>query len=207
VANRGLFITVEGIEGAGKSTQMDAMGRFLTAKGVAFVMTREPGGTPLGEAVRGLLLNPDDRSMCGDAELLLVFAARAQHLHTVIRPALESGDWVLSDRFTDATFAYQGGGRGIAQARIAALEEWLQGDLRPDLTLLLDVAVETGMARVAARGQADRFERESGEFFQRIRDNYLQRAAAEPHRFRRIDASASVQQVSSSVLDAVGGLL
>ena len=115
MADRGLFITVEGIEGAGKSTQMDAMGRFLTAKGVAFVMTREPGGTPLGEAVRRLLLNPDDRSMSGDAELLLVFAARAQHLHTVIRPALESGDWVLSDRFTDATFAYQGGGRGIAQ--------------------------------------------------------------------------------------------
>ena len=207
MADRGRFITVEGIEGAGKSTQMDAIGRFLDAKGVPVVMTREPGGTPLGEAVRTLLLNPDDRGMSSDAELLLVFAARAEHLHTVIRPALESGDWVLSDRFTDATFAYQGGGRGIAQGRIAALEEWLQGDLRPDLTLLLDVAVETGMARIAARGQADRFERESGAFFQRIRDNYLQRAAAEPHRFRRIDASASVQQVSRSVLDAVGELL
>jgi dTMP kinase len=207
VADRGRFITVEGIEGAGKSTQMDAIGRFLDAKGVPVVMTREPGGTPLGEAVRTLLLNPDDRGMSSDAELLLVFAARAEHLHTVIRPALESGDWVLSDRFTDATFAYQGGGRGIAQGRIAALEEWLQGDLRPDLTLLLDVAVETGMARIAARGQADRFERESGAFFQRIRDNYLQRAAAEPHRFRRIDAGASVQQVSRGVLDAVGELL
>lgn len=203
MADRGRFITVEGIEGAGKSTQMDVIGRFLAAKGVRVVMTREPGGTPLGEAVRTLLLNPDDRAMSSDAELLLVFAARAEHLHKVILPALESGDWVLSDRFTDATFAYQGGGRGIAQARIAALEAWLQGDLRPDLTLLLDVAVETGMARITARGQADRFERESGEFFRRIRDNYLQRAAAEPHRFWRIDASASVQQVSRSVLDAV----
>ncbi len=207
MADRGRFITIEGIEGAGKSTQMDVARQFLDAKGIRVVMTREPGGTPLGEAVRSLLLNPDDRGMSTDAELLLVFAARAEHLHKVIRPALKSGHWVLSDRFTDATFAYQGGGRGIEQARIAALEEWLQGDLRPDLTLLLDVTVETGMARIAARGQPDRFERENGEFFQRIRDNYLQRAAAEPRRFRRIDASASVQRVSREVLDALGDLL
>ena len=207
MADRGRFITIEGIEGAGKSTQMDVARRFFDAKGIRVVMTREPGGTPLGEAVRSLLLDPDDRGMSTDAELLLVFAARAEHLHKVIRPALESGDWVLSDRFTDATFAYQGGGRGIEQARIAALEEWLQGDLRPDLTLLLDVTVETGMARIAARGQPDRFERENGDFFQRIRDNYLQRAAAEPRRFRRIDAGASAERVSREVLDALGDLL
>lgn len=207
MADRGRFITVEGIEGAGKSTQMDVLRRFLDAKGIPVVMTREPGGTPLGEAVRALLLNPDDGGMSADAELLLVFAARAEHLHKVVRPALESGNWVLSDRFTDATYAYQGGGRGIAQARIAALEQWVQGDLRPDLTLLLDVTVETGMARITARGQPDRFEREDGAFFQRIRDNYLQRAAAEPRRFRRVDASAPVERVSQEVCDRVEELL
>lgn len=207
MADRGRFITVEGIEGAGKSTQMDVIGEFLGARNIPVVMTREPGGTPLGEAVRELLLNPDNRGMATDAELLLVFAARAEHLHEVIRPALESGDWVLSDRFTDATYAYQGGGRGIAQARIAALEEWVQGSLRPDLTLLLDVPVEAGMARIAKRGQPDRFERENREFFQRIRDNYLQRATAEPRRFRRIDAGAPLEQVSREVLEAIGALL
>jgi len=207
VAERGYFITVEGIEGAGKSTQMDVIGDFLDAKGIRVVMTREPGGTPLGEAVRGLLLNPDIRGMSMDAELLLVFAARAEHLHEVIRPALEAGHWVLSDRFTDATFAYQGGGRGIEASRIAALEQWVQGALRPDLTLLLDVPVAVGMARIAERGGRDRFEREQSDFFQRIRDNYLQRAAAEPQRFRRIDASVAAEQVSRDVLSAVGALL
>lgn len=207
MAERGYFITVEGIEGAGKSTQMDVIGDFLDAKGIRVVMTREPGGTPLGEAVRGLLLNPDIRGMSMDAELLLVFAARAEHLHEVIRPALEAGHWVLSDRFTDATFAYQGGGRGIEASRIAALEQWVQGALRPDLTLLLDVPVAVGMARIAERGGRDRFEREQSDFFQRIRDNYLQRAAAEPQRFRRIDASVAAEQVSRDVLSAVGALL
>jgi len=207
VADRGRFITVEGIEGAGKSTQMAVIGEFLDQQGIRVVVTREPGGTHLSEAVRKLLLDPDNRGMSADTELLLVFAARAEHLHKVIRPALESGDWVLSDRFTDATFAYQGGGRGIAAARIAVLEEWVQNGLRPDLTLLLDVPVEAGMARIAGRGQPDRFEREDGEFFQRIRASYLQRAAAEPRRFRCIDASAPVEQVSRSVLDSVGALL
>lgn len=207
MADRGCFVTVEGIEGAGKSTQMGVVHEFLKAKRIRVVMTREPGGTPLGEAVRALLLDPGNRSMSMDAELLLVFAARAEHIHEVIRPALDSGDWVLSDRFTDATFAYQGGGRGIEAARIAALEEWVQGPLRPDLTLLLDVPVEVGMARIAKRGRPDRFEREEGDFFRRIRDNYLQRAAAEPRRFRRIDASAAVEQVSREVLDAVASLL
>ena len=207
MADRGHFVTVEGIEGAGKSTQMDAIRQFLEERGIRVVMTREPGGTPLSEAVRTLLLDPDNRGMSPATELLLVFAARAEHLHKVIRPALESGHWVLSDRFTDATFAYQGGGRGIEAARIATLEEWVQGRLRPDLTLLLDVPVEAGMSRIAGRGQRDRFEREDREFFQRIRNSYLQRAAAEPQRFRRIDASAPVQQVSREALAAVRALL
>jgi len=207
VADRGRFITVEGIEGAGKSTQMTVIEQFLGQHGIPVVVTREPGGTLLSEALREMLLDPDNRGMSADTELLLVFAARAEHLHKVIRPALESGNWVLSDRFTDATFAYQGGGRGIAAARIAILEEWVQGGLRPDLTLLLDVTVEAGMARIAARGQPDRFEREDGEFFQRIRASYLHRAAAEPGRFRRIDAGAPAEQVSRAVLDALGALL
>lgn len=207
MADRGRFVTVEGIEGAGKTTQMDVIRQYLEERGISVVMTREPGGAPLSEAVRTLLLDPDNRGMSSDTELLLVFAARAEHLHKVIRPALESGDWVLSDRFTDATFAYQGGGRGIEAARIAILEEWVQGRLRPDMTLLLDVPVETGMTRIAGRGKPDRFEREDRQFFQRIRDSYLQRAAAEPQRFRCIDASASVQQVSREALAAVGALL
>jgi dTMP kinase len=207
VAERGRFITVEGIEGAGKSTQMDAVRGFLDARGITVAVTREPGGTPLSEAVRGLLLDPGNRGMAADTELLLVFAARAEHIHKVIRPALNAGDWVLSDRFTDATFAYQGGGRGIPAERIAALEKWVQGELRPDLTLLLDLPVETGMARIADRGRPDRFEREERDFFQRIRDNYLERAAAEPGRFRRIDASAPLEEVRAEALAAVGTLL
>jgi dTMP kinase len=207
VAERGRFITVEGIEGAGKSTQMDAVRGFLDARGITVAVTREPGGTPLSEAVRGLLLDPGNRGMAADTELLLVFAARAEHIHKVIRPALNAGDWVLSDRFTDATFAYQGGGRGIPAERIAALEKWVQGELRPDLTLLLDLPVETGMARIADRGRPDRFEREERDFFQRIRDNYLERAAAEPGRFRRIDAGAPLEEVRSQVLAALGMLV
>lgn len=207
MAERGRFITVEGIEGAGKSTQMEAVRGFLDAQGITVVVTREPGGTPLSEAVRGLLLDPGNRGMAADTELLLVFAARAEHIHKVIRPALDAGDWVLSDRFTDATFAYQGGGRGIPAERIAALEDWVQGDLRPDLTLLLDLPVETGMARIADRGRPDRFEREERDFFQRIRDNYLERVAAEPGRFRRIDASAPLEEVRREVLAALGTLL
>jgi dTMP kinase len=207
VADRGRFVTVEGIEGAGKSTQMDVIRQYLEERGIRVITTREPGGTPLSEAVRTLLLDPDNHGMSSDTELLLVFAARAEHLHKVICPALESGRWVLSDRFTDATFAYQGGGRGIEAARIAILEEWVQGRLRPDLTLLLDVPVEAGMTRIAGRGKPDRFEREDRQFFQRIRDSYLQRAAAEPQRFRLIDASAPVQQVSRQTLAAVSALL
>ena len=207
MAERGRFITVEGIEGAGKSTQMDAIGEFLRARGIRTIVTREPGGTPLGETLRGVLLNPENRGMAADTELLLVFAARAEHLEKVIVPALEAGDWVLSDRFTDATFAYQGGGRGIDAARIAALEQWVQGGLRPDLTLLLDLSVKAGLQRIAGRNPPDRFEREDGGFFERIRASYLERAAAEPQRFRRIDASAPLEAVRAQVLEAVEALL
>ena len=207
MAERGRFITVEGIEGAGKSTQMQAIGEFLHARGIPTVVTREPGGTRLGEALRDVLLDPDNRGMAADTELLLVFAARAEHLDKVIVPALESGQWVLSDRFTDATYAYQGGGRGIDAARIAVLEQWVQGALRPDLTLLLDLPVGAGMQRIAERNPPDRFEREDGTFFERIRTSYLERAAAEPGRFRRIDASAPPEAVSAQVLQAVEALL
>lgn len=207
MAEAGRFITVEGIEGAGKSTQMDAIRVFLEGRGIPVILTREPGGTPLAEAVRGLLLDPDNRGMAGDTELLLVFAARAEHLERVIRPALAAGRWVLSDRFTDATYAYQGGGRGIDPGRIAALEDWVQGALRPHLTLLLDLPVQAGMERVADRGRPDRFEREDPAFFERIRDTYLARAEAEPGRFRRIDAGAPVERVREAVLAAVETLL
>lgn len=207
MAERGRFITVEGIEGAGKSTQMDVIREFLDDRGRRVVVTREPGGTPLSETVREVLLDPENRGMSSDAELLLMFAARAEHLHKVIEPALDSGEWVLCDRFTDATFAYQGGGRGVEPARIAVLEQWVQGELRPDLTLLLDLPVAAGRARIAERGRPDRFEREDDAFFERIRASYLERAAAEPQRFRCIDASASVERVSREVLDAVGMLL
>jgi dTMP kinase len=207
VAERGRFVTLEGIEGAGKSTQLDVMREFLESRGIGAVTTREPGGTPLGEAIRGLLLDPGNRGMAVDSELLLVFAARAEHLYEVILPALEAGHWVLSDRFTDATYAYQGGGRGIPEARIAALEEWVQGALRPDLTLLFDLPIKLGMARIAGRGRPDRFEREQEAFFARIRENYLQRAAAEPRRFRRIDASEPLERVNQAVREALGALL
>ena len=207
MAERGRFITVEGIEGAGKSTQIEAIGAFLRARGRRAVVTREPGGTHLGEAVRGLLLDPENRGMAADAELLLIFAARAEHLHRVIVPALESGEWVISDRFTDATFAYQGAGRGIDAARIAALEQWVQGGLRPDLTLLLDLPVDAGLQRIAGRNSPDRFEREQAAFFERVRASYLERAAAEPQRFRRIDAQAPSEKVTARVLEAVEALL
>ena len=192
---RGRFITVEGIEGVGKSTNLEFVQRWLVEQGKALVVTREPGGTPLGEQIRGLLLDHRQSAMADDTELLLMFAARAQHLHEIIEPALAEGSWVLCDRFTDATYAYQGGGRGIDMQRIAALETWVQGARRPDLTLLLDVPVEVGLARVHQRGERDRFEREQEEFFERVRQTYLARAQQEPQRYRVIDASVTLEQV------------
>lgn len=206
--NRGLFITVEGIEGVGKSTNMDFVHQSLLAAGMDVVLTREPGGTELGEKIRGLLLDHGNEAMTDDTELLLMFAARAQHLAQVIRPALSKGQWVLCDRFTDATYAYQGGGRGIDRGRIAALEQWVQGELRPDATLLLDAPVEVGLARAAGRGQeADRFEREQAAFFVKVRQAYLDLANRHPERYCLIDAAQPLEQVKVQLSQVVNRLI
>lgn len=199
----GKFITVEGIEGVGKTTNIEFIRCQLQAAGRDVVDTREPGGTPLGEAIRGLLLDPHYTGMDSTCELALMFAARAEHLARIIRPALEQGQWVLCDRFTDATYAYQGGGRGIDTGIIARLEALVQGDFRPDLTLLLDVPVEVGLARAGNRSDPDRFEREQVDFFERVRRAYLEMAGAEPGRYRVIDAAQpldNVQQQLTAVL-------
>ncbi|MGV6396429.1 dTMP kinase [Pseudomonas caspiana] len=195
----GLFITLEGPEGAGKSTNREYLAARLRAEGIDVVLTREPGGTPLAERIRDLLLAPSDESMAADTELLLVFAARAQHLAQVIRPALARGAIVICDRFTDATYAYQGGGRGLSQERIAVLEDFVQGQLRPDLTLVFDLPVEIGLARASARGQLDRFEQEGRAFFEAVRDTYLNRAKAAPGRYRLVDAALSLVEVQRSL--------
>ncbi len=196
---RGQFITFEGTEGVGKSTQLANAAATLEDLGVDVVVTREPGGTPMAEAIRDLLLAPRDEPVNDLTELLLMFAARAQHLHTHILPALERGQWVLCDRFTDATFAYQGGGRGVPSERIALLETLVQGEVRPDHIILLDAPVETGMKRARQRGELDRFEQEAISFFQRIRDTYLARAKAAPARYSVVDAARPLDQVSASV--------
>tara|TARA_R100001244_G_scaffold4638_1_gene5836 strand:- start:10959 stop:11591 length:633 start_codon:yes stop_codon:yes gene_type:complete len=195
----GLFITLEGPEGAGKSTNRDYLAGRLREQGIEVLLTREPGGTPLAERVRELLLAPSDEVMATDTELLLVFAARAQHLAQVIRPALARGCVVLCDRFTDATYAYQGGGRGVSEARIGVLESFVQGDLRPDLTLVFDLPVEIGLARAAARGRLDRFEQEGRGFFDAVRHTYLQRAQAAPQRYKILDAAQSLSQVQHAL--------
>lgn len=195
----GLFITLEGPEGAGKSTNREYLAECLRSHGIDVVLTREPGGTPLAERIRELLLAPSDEAMDADTELLLVFAARAQHLAQVIRPALARGAVVLCDRFTDATYAYQGGGRGLSIERIATLENFVQGALRPDLTLVFDLPVEIGLARATARGRLDRFEQEGRAFFDAVRSTYLNRAAAAPERYRLVDAALPLPQVQASL--------
>ena len=195
----GLFITLEGPEGAGKSTNREYLAERLREHGIDVLLTREPGGTPLAEQVRELLLAPSSETMAADTELLLVFAARAQHLDQVIRPALARGCVVLCDRFTDATYAYQGGGRGLSEARIAVLEEFVQGALRPDLTLVFDLPVEVGLARAAARGRLDRFEQEGRQFFDAVRHTYLRRAAEQPQRYRILDAAQSLSEVQQAL--------
>ncbi len=196
---RGKFITVEGVEGAGKSTCIEALCAHLRSRGIDPVITREPGGTALGEAIRELLLSKDYPPMNSDTELLLMFAARAEHLGKTIMPALQLGNWVVCDRFTDATYAYQGAGRGIVEQRIATLEEWVQGDLRPDLTLLLDLDVETGLTRARARSDEDRFEQEARAFFERVRERYLEIAQATPQRYRVINAAREPQDVQQQI--------
>lgn len=210
------FITIEGGEGAGKSSAIARLKSELKIQGIPLVLTREPGGTALGESIRALLLTRektrlektrDHTGIHPDAELLLLFAARAQHLHQVILPALAAGTWVICDRFTDATYAYQGGGRGLEQKRIATLEQLVQATLRPDLVLLLDVAPDVGLARIAGRGEPDRFEQESLAFFQRVRATYLSRAAADPARYRVIDASQPEAMVQTQITAALLSLV
>jgi len=199
VVSQGRFITVEGTEGVGKSTNMAFIESWLKESGKELVITREPGGTVLGEKLRGVLLDAKEQSMCDDTELLLMFAARAQHLQEVILPALESGKWVLCDRFTDSTYAYQGGGRGIELSRIAELEQWVQGDRRPDMTIILDLPVAIGLERAGKRSAPDRFELEKHDFFNNVRDAFLARAIENPKRYAVIDASPSLDQVQQSI--------
>ncbi len=202
---RGAFITLEGIEGAGKTTAIAEVERVLREHGVRTLCTREPGGTAIAEAVRELVLSPrdDGEALHPRAETLLVFAAREQHLREVIRPALEAGTWVICDRFTDATIAYQGAGREQDLAPIQWLAEWIHGDLWPDLTLLLDLPEEVGLARAHGRGTPDRMERENRAFFSRVRGAYRQLAARHPKRFAPIDASAELPAVRAAVQDAI----
>jgi dTMP kinase len=195
----GLFITLEGPEGAGKSTNREYLAQRLREHSLDVVLTREPGGTPLAERIRELLLAPADEPMNSDTELLLVFAARAQHLAQVIRPALARGAVVLCDRFTDATYAYQGGGRGLPTPRIEQLESFVQGEMRPDLTLIFDLPVEIGLSRAAARGRLDRFEQEGLEFFEAVRSAYLNRAQQDRQRYRVVDAGQSLAAVQQSL--------
>ena len=197
---KGRLVTLEGGEGAGKSSVIGALRAALEQRGIEVVQTREPGGTDAGEAIRGVLLDPS-RSLCAETELLLMFAARAQLVRELIAPALARGAWVLSDRFTDASFAYQGGGRGLDPGRIAELERWAVG-FKPDLTFLLDIDVRQGHARIAGRDAGrDRIECEREDFFERVRATYMQRAALEPQRFRMIDASQPQESVLRTVLE------
>ncbi|MDD9979834.1 MAG: dTMP kinase [Gammaproteobacteria bacterium] len=221
----GRFLAVEGVDGAGKSTQLPRIEDWLRRRGVRTLATREPGGTPLGESLRALLLDPRFTGMSPVAELLVMFAARAEHLAKVIAPALEDGVWILCERFTDATYAYQGGGRGLDSASIEALEATVQGDVRPDLVLVLDIPIEAGLSRAERRrqgavvspdgavevhtecGVTDRFEREDLEFFRRVREIYLERAREQPERYAVIDASADEATVTERMIGEIAGRL
>lgn len=203
----GKFLTIEGTEGVGKSTNLAYVRAWLQSRGIEVVVTREPGGTPLAEEIRGLLLAKREESVDETAELLLVFAARAQHLAQVIKPALARGAWVLSDRFTDATYAYQGGGRGLSRNTIEQLEVLVQASLRPDLTLILDIDVELGLNRARQRGELDRFESEAISFFERVRAAYKARAQAAPERYALVDAGQTLEAVQMDIDKALSALL
>jgi dTMP kinase len=204
---RGKFISLEGGEGAGKSTLLAGLREHIERHGIALVQTREPGGTDVGEAVRAIVLDPARHGLAAETELLLMFASRAQLVREVNEPALDAGRWVLCDRYADASYAYQGGGRGQPAERIAELERWACDGVKPDLTLLLDLPVATGRARAAGRGDADRIEVEADAFFERVRASYRERAAAEPERFRVIDASQSPSAVLQAASLALATLL
>ncbi len=196
---RGKFITIDGVEGAGKSTQIDFICSYLAKKKINVVLTREPGGTKLGEKIRALLLSVDTQLIDNDTELLLMFAARNEHIKTKIIPALKRGDWVLSDRFTDASYAYQGGGRGLSIKRIAFLERWVLKDFSPDVTLLLDVPVALGMLRIKSRSRKDRIELETNDFFNRVRDVYIKRSKQFPERIKLINASQTLKETTQQI--------
>ncbi|HUA78772.1 MAG TPA: dTMP kinase [Dyella sp.] len=202
MTQRGRFISLEGGEGAGKSTLLAGLHDHLLARGVNLLQVREPGGTQLGESIRSIVLDPAHPAISAESELLLMFAARAQLVRERIAPALEAGQWVLCDRYVDASYAYQGGGRGQPMERIVELERWACAGLKPDLTLLLDLPVSTGRARAAGRGAADRIETEADAFFERVRDTYRERAQSEPERFRVIDASQSPDKVLNAAVAA-----
>ncbi len=204
---RGKLISLEGGEGAGKSTLLTGLSEYMQQRGIALVQTREPGGTGIGEAVRAIVLNPAHRELAAETELLLMFASRAQLVRDVIEPALQAGQWVLCDRYADASYAYQGGGRGQPIERIADLERWACAGVKPDLTLLLDLPVSTGRARAAGRGDADRIEVEADAFFERVRDSYRSRAQAEPDRFRTLDASRPSGVVLQAATEALAALI
>lgn len=204
---RGRFITLEGLEGSGKSTNLAHLKARLEAAGKPVLVTREPGGTAIGEQIRKLLLDHRNDGMHPDTELLLMFAARAQHVQQVILPALKAGTWVISDRFTDASYAYQGGGRGMPEERIAVLESFVQGALQPDLTIILDLPVATGLERAGKRSAPDRFEREQAAFFERVRQVYLTRAERWPARYRVIDAGGALPEVMAQLDHVIDGVL
>lgn len=204
---RGRFITIEGTEGVGKTTNIEYIKQWLDANHISFINTREPGGTPLAEEVRELLLANREEKVCSKAELLMMFAGRAQHIDQVIEPQLVAGNWVLCDRFTDATYAYQGAGREMGSELIASLETMVQGNMRPDLTLVLDVPVELGLERAGKRSEPDRFELEKTDFFNRVRHAYLSMAEQNPQRYKIIDASKTLEVVQQQIADTLNNFL
>ena len=204
--NKGKFITIDGVEGAGKSTQIDLVCEYLIQKGIKVVRAREPGGTEVGEKIRSVLLDVENQQMHSDTELLLMFSSRNELIQNKIIPALEEGFWVVSDRFTDASFAYQGGGRMLNLDRISKLADWVLGDFKPDLTFLLDVTVEVGMQRIEARAAKDRIELEEIAFFERVRSVFIQRSEAFPKRIKLIDATGSVNDIQSKIRALIDSL-
>lgn len=204
---RGRFITIEGTEGVGKTTNIEYIKQWLDDHAISYVSTREPGGTPLAEEIRQVLLANREEKVCSKAELLMMFAGRAQHIDQVIEPQLAKGNWVLCDRFTDATYAYQGAGREMGDELIKSLETMVQGAMRPDLTLVLDVPVELGLERAGNRSEPDRFEREKTDFFNRVRQAYLSMATNNPQRYKIIDASQSLEHVQLQIEAALKSFL
>ena len=197
--NKGKFITIDGVEGAGKSTQIELICSYLHRKGIEVVRTREPGGTDIGEKIRSVLLDVDNKEMHSDTELLLMFSSRNELIQNKIIPALNDGKWVVSDRFIDASFAYQGGGRMLSLDRIAKLENWVLGSFKPDLTFLLDISVEIGMTRVEARNAKDRIEQEERAFFERVRSVFIERSKIYPDRIKLINAERSVDEIQTQI--------